>query len=432
MQVLALGAKVKKRRKELDMTLKDVAGSKVTPGQISLVESGKSNPSMDLLEYLAKTLDISVEYLMESEATQAETICTYFGKMAEVHIASGDLEKGRFYIEESESFIEGYDLVLSRARNLYLKALYEIQRGDYTKAFDYLFQCNVIYATHGHKAGFLDNFILVGKTFLNVSSLPLAISYFHKSEALFTEGAITDELMLAKIYYYLALAYKRMGRIDRAKEYAAKANEKFQELSDRKAYGALLTRLAEEAEARGDLQGAMKFAEMALKVQKVEEEDQEEARMEENLGNLFMTFGNYPEAVRHLEKARLMYRTILGQRRVPVDIAIAECQAYMNQEKDCMETLRRLEAEIPEEDHGDMVRLHRVKAKVHGLLNHSREAMNHLILALNMAREAGLRKEESEVLQLLSKYHLDRGRRQEAHRYLDQALDVANPMEVDG
>ena len=49
-----------------------MAGDRITPGQISLVESGKSNPSMDLLEYLADTLKTSIEYLMETEEYQAE------------------------------------------------------------------------------------------------------------------------------------------------------------------------------------------------------------------------------------------------------------------------------------------------------------------------------------------------------------------------
>lgn len=86
MEILSLGEKIKRRRKELNMTLKDLAGDRITPGQISLVESGKSNPSMDLLEYLAETLNTSIEYFMESEDTQAEKICKYYENIAESHI----------------------------------------------------------------------------------------------------------------------------------------------------------------------------------------------------------------------------------------------------------------------------------------------------------------------------------------------------------
>ena len=58
MEILSLGEKIKQRRKELDLTLKNLAGDRITAGQISLIESGKSNPSMDLLEYLAATLKL--------------------------------------------------------------------------------------------------------------------------------------------------------------------------------------------------------------------------------------------------------------------------------------------------------------------------------------------------------------------------------------
>ena len=78
MEILSLGEKIKKKRKALNMTLKDLAKDRITPGQISLVESGRSNPSMDLLEYLSLNLNTTVEYLIESEDSQAEKISKYY------------------------------------------------------------------------------------------------------------------------------------------------------------------------------------------------------------------------------------------------------------------------------------------------------------------------------------------------------------------
>src|ERR1035437_4110249 len=121
MEILSLGEKIKRKRKELDMTLKDLAGDRITPGQISLVESGKSNPSMDLLEYLALTLKTSVEYLMESEETQAEKICLYFEDMAEFNIMNENLNTGEEYIEKALFYAEKYDLEYRKARNLFLR-----------------------------------------------------------------------------------------------------------------------------------------------------------------------------------------------------------------------------------------------------------------------------------------------------------------------
>ena len=100
MEILSLGEKIKRIRKELNMTLKDLAGDRITPGQISLVESGRSNPSMDLLEYLAGALNTSVEYLMESEETQAEKISIYYEQIAESYILNGGYITAEKYIEK--------------------------------------------------------------------------------------------------------------------------------------------------------------------------------------------------------------------------------------------------------------------------------------------------------------------------------------------
>ena len=120
MEILTLGEKIKRRRKELEMTLKDLAGDRITPGQISLVESGRSNPSMDLLEYLANALQTSVEYLMESEETQAEKICVYYEQMAETYILNQDYISAEKYIENALYYAEKYDLEYRKAKNLFL------------------------------------------------------------------------------------------------------------------------------------------------------------------------------------------------------------------------------------------------------------------------------------------------------------------------
>jgi transcriptional regulator with XRE-family HTH domain len=121
MEILSLGEKIKRKRKELNMTLKDLAGDRITPGQISLVESSKSNPSMDLLEYLANTLNTTVEYLMESEETQAEKICLYYENIAEALILNSDLVQAEQNIEKSLYYSEKYKLEYRKARNLSLR-----------------------------------------------------------------------------------------------------------------------------------------------------------------------------------------------------------------------------------------------------------------------------------------------------------------------
>lgn len=428
MEVLSLGEKVKKRRKELNMTLKDVAGSRVTPGQISLVESSKSNPSMDLLDYLAQTLDVSVEYFMESESTQAERICQYYSRMAEINIELEEFEKARMYIEKGERYIEKYNLILPKAKNLYLRGFYEIKKKNYTPGYDYLFQCNVIYSIHNIKGAYLENFMLVAKTFMDTGSLPMAISYFHKSEALFTEGILTDEIMLAKVYFYLALAYKKLGRLDRAKEYTGKANEKFAILSDKDSYAMFLSRVAERHELEGNLEEAGKYSAMALNLFKNCEEEMEMGNIEFNLGKLYVDFDDYQSALEHLRKAQTIFSKNT-EKLVEVYLVIAECYAHLNRKEACAEIIAYLDRIIVEEDFRGNIKLYRLKSKVESLFSNSRDALNYLILALNLAREKKMAEEESEILILMAKIYLEKGKQVDSYKLLEQSLKITEDGE---
>lgn len=430
MEVLSLGEKVKKRRKELNMTLKDVAGNRVTPGQISLVESSKSNPSMDLLDYLAETLDISVEYFMESENTQADRICEYFSEMAEISIGIGEFEKASKYIEKGDHYIDQYNLILPKAKNLYLKGMLEISRRNFTKAFDYLFQCNVIYSTHNYKGAYIDNFMLVAKTCMDQESLPMAISYFHKSKALFVEGILTDEIMLAKVYFYLAVAYKKVGNLEKSKEYTAKSNEKFEIMSDKRSYGKFLTRLAEKNEMEGNFEEASKYAKMSLQIFRTCEEESEMAEIEMTLGKLYEDFERYEEAVTHFRKSEVLYNRNQEMLK-EVNLHLAECYGHLRREEDAYETLNLLDRMILEEDFLGNIKLYLVKSKVESLFKNMRGAVNNLILALNIAREKKLKDEESKIMLLMAKFYLEKGKNVDSYKLLEKSMNIMLQEEGD-
>ena len=145
MEILTLGEKIKRRRKEQKMTLKDLAGDRITPGQISLVESGRSNPSMDLLEYLANALQTSVEYLMESEETQAEKICIYYEQSAETYILNEDYISAEEYIENALFYAEKYKLEYRKAKNLFLRANICNAKNELVLAQQLYLSANVIF-----------------------------------------------------------------------------------------------------------------------------------------------------------------------------------------------------------------------------------------------------------------------------------------------
>ncbi|WP_223699982.1 helix-turn-helix domain-containing protein [Sutcliffiella deserti] len=66
-----LGERVRKLRKEKKMTLVDVAGNEMSKGMLSLIENGRSNPSMESLQHIAKQLGVNVQVLLAEESSEA-------------------------------------------------------------------------------------------------------------------------------------------------------------------------------------------------------------------------------------------------------------------------------------------------------------------------------------------------------------------------
>src|SRR5699024_993899 len=77
---MALGVRIRSIRKSKKMTLADLGGGEITKGMMSLIENGKSKPSMETLQHIAMTLDVSVSHLMqEGDDVWTESILEYEG-----------------------------------------------------------------------------------------------------------------------------------------------------------------------------------------------------------------------------------------------------------------------------------------------------------------------------------------------------------------
>ncbi len=77
---MTLGGRIRSLRKSKKMTLVDLAGSEITKGMLSLIENDKSKPSMETLQHIAKTLDVSISYLtQEGDDEWTKSILEYEG-----------------------------------------------------------------------------------------------------------------------------------------------------------------------------------------------------------------------------------------------------------------------------------------------------------------------------------------------------------------
>ena len=120
MDILSLGEKIKRLRKERNMTLKELAGDRITAAQISHIERDKSHTSHELLEYLSQQLEVSIDYLLETKEMQSRKITDNLILQSEVFIKCNDLDKAETNLNEVMNICKEYNLIDNFGKSNYL------------------------------------------------------------------------------------------------------------------------------------------------------------------------------------------------------------------------------------------------------------------------------------------------------------------------
>lgn len=423
MEILSLGEKIKRRRKELNMTLKDLAGDRITPGQISLVESGKSNPSMDLLEYLASSLNTSIEYLMESEETQAENICTYFENIAEAHILDENLNHAEKYIEEALYYAEKYELEYRKARNLYLRGVIYKLKDEKAMAQQFFLSANVIFIKKNSYEETINTFVNLGEITFELKAYHSACSYFQQAEKVYGDNDVGDDFLLGKIYFYIANSYFKLENMDKAIDYSFLAKEKFRQLDDKKEYANSLLLLAQEYNKKGDVPNAIKYSQKTLSAFKKINDSKYVADIENSLGMLFCEFENMEESFEHLNKARKLRTNNKDPKLIDTLVSICENYIKLKDMNKCGEMLQEIKDNIENGSSKSLISYYMLKYRVDLLNSDLKEAENTLLQALNFAKNIGYEKDEAEISIIIGKFYIDNGKDQEAAKYLNNGVE---------
>lgn len=422
MEILALGEKIKRRRKDLDMTLKDLAGERITPGQISLVESGKSNPSMDLLEYLAETLHTSVEYLMETEDTQAEKICLYYENIAESYILNDDINKGEQFLESAMFYAERYHLDYRKARNLYLRAMVAMGKKEMGLAQQLFLAANTIFIRLSRHEEVINTYLKLGIITLNLEAYHSSNSYFQQAEKIFQENDIGNDFLLGQIYYYIALVYFKLEDIEISINYSYLAKKKFEQINNKREYALTLLLISKEYINKQDIDNAIKYSEKSLKFFKESEEFNYIGEIENELGRLFYQFDNIEESFIHLNKAKEIRMN--NNDPAVIDTLINICENYIKL-KDINNSKIILKAILDAEYIADksIIKYYLLRYRINILDKNLNEAEESLLIALEHAQKLNLAEEEGEISIAIGKFYLENGNDRAAAKYLDLGIE---------
>lgn len=224
MEILSLGEKIKKLRKDKNMTLKELAGDRITAAQISHIERDKSHTSHELLEYLSKKLDVSTDYLLETKEMQSRKITDNLILQIEIHIKCNELDKAEEKISEAIKVCSEFDLIESYGKCNFLLATINLKQEDYSKAVSNFEKALYFFIKNNDKDNIFKCYIGIGKIYMKEEFFKGAISHFNFAEEILIESVNEDTDIYKDLYSKMAYCYIKLDQPQKSLEYIEKVD----------------------------------------------------------------------------------------------------------------------------------------------------------------------------------------------------------------
>ncbi len=134
-----IGRRIKTVRNEKKMTQSELCGSEITRNHLSLIESGRSLPSVGTLCYIAERLDVPIGYFFSSDSeSESKYINLFAADEAKVAFIESDFDKCIEICEKLPQTLRGDELSFMLARSHFSAALQCAERLEISPAINHL------------------------------------------------------------------------------------------------------------------------------------------------------------------------------------------------------------------------------------------------------------------------------------------------------
>lgn len=284
------------------MTLKDLAGDRVTAGQLSFVELGKSNPSTELLHYIAKRLGVSVDYLLESEEAQATRICQYRIRLAQAYIYDHKYEDAEILLQECREDSEKYNLTVLLGSIEYNNGRIAMNTGNYGKAMEYFLKSNKLFLECHDYSGAVDSYILLGETSCKAKSYDIALGYFRQAELLLKDKELQDDKLMARIDFSICTCSVKLGHTDDVDKYLIRVEKYLDTIDDKSEYAHSLMEISIIYKDAQNYDKALQYSSRAVDLFKDIEDDEHQTKIEMDMGMIYSEKGDIEKSNCYLKR----------------------------------------------------------------------------------------------------------------------------------
>ena len=302
MEILSLGQKIKKLRKEKNLTLKELAGDRITAAQISHIERDKSYTSQELLEYLAKQLDVSIDYLLETKEMQAKKITDNLIIQCEIYVKSGNLETAKKEISKVMDICKTYMLTENYASCNFLLGKIHLEQGDYDLAVTNFEKALFLYIKNNNKENIVNCYINIGKIYMREKFYKAAINHFDFAEGVLSDYKLQNINTYKDLYSNIAYSHIKLGQNAKALEYTDKIKELEKETNNKDEADRTLL-VANSLFQSGNYDEAKKYFQKSLDIYNKENNKNELASIYITMCKIYINSGQYEIALEFANKA---------------------------------------------------------------------------------------------------------------------------------
>ena len=301
MNILSLGEKIKKLRKEKNMTLKELAGDRITAAQISHIERDKSHTSSELLEYLAKQLDVSVDYLLETKEMQSKKLTDNLILQSEILIKCNNLEKAEEQLNEAIKICYKYNVLDNYGTCNFLLADINFKKGKYSEAVMSYEKALHYFIRNNDKEKLYKCYLNIGKIYLIEELYKGAIFQFEFAEGILNEIKIEDVDTYKDLYSKMAYCYIKLNNNEKSLYYINKMDEIDIKNNPDEELNAIMLK-ANNLLNMGEFEKSKEYFKKALEILDEEKNKTELASIYLTISEIYKSIGNLDKVLEYSQR----------------------------------------------------------------------------------------------------------------------------------
>ena len=301
MNILSLGEKIKKLRKEKNMTLKELAEDRITAAQISHIERDKSHTSYELLEYLSERLDVSIDYLLETKEMQSKKITDNLILQSEIYIKRDALDEAEKEIHEIIEICEEYGLSENYGKCNYLLGDIYLKRKDGATANFYFEKALFYFIKNDDKKRIFQCYMNIANIYFDEEFYQVSLTNYYFAKDILEEINIDDPDTYKELYSKISKCYMKLNDSEKSLEFIEKIGNIDNDYSPEQEIELLVLK-AKKLLAEGEYVKSKDYFAKALKIIEKEENKDKLAQIYLTVGSIYAEMGDNEKFLEYSEK----------------------------------------------------------------------------------------------------------------------------------